>query len=116
MFLFRSALSIYEKFYLSLSYILGPDLIYPAPGEIMYLLHVLQFQSPPCLNDSVVYNNCHSTVHLIPGGGHVPHPAEEWSAELITTIQNRNSNVPLSDKTRSMITSSHYKEELLQVF
>ena len=71
MFLFRSALSIYEKFYLSLSYVLGPDLIYPAPCEIMYLLHVLQFRSPPCPM-TVVYNNCHSTAHLIPEGGHVP--------------------------------------------
>ena len=33
MFLFRSALSIYEKFYPSLNYSLGPDLIYPAQGE-----------------------------------------------------------------------------------
>ena len=28
-----------------------------------------------------MYNNCYSKAHLIPGGGPVPHPAEEWSAE-----------------------------------
>ena len=72
----------------------------------MYLLLGLQFRSPPCLNASVVYNNCHSIAHLIPGGGHVPHPAEEWSAELMTSIQNRNSNVLFSDKPEAWLPQS----------
>ena len=55
MLLFRSALNVYEKYYPSLNYSLGPDLIYPAPSEIMYLLLGLQFRSPPCLNDIYIY-------------------------------------------------------------
>ena len=76
MLLFRSALSVYEKYYPSLNYSLGPDLIYPAPSEIIYYLDCSSDHHPPCLNDSVVYNNCPSRAHLIPGWGHVFHPAE----------------------------------------